>query len=254
MITNEAESARFAELCIHDELVFGENENIGINIYNEKRLHRVLKKTLCENEEQLEIRTGKYIADIRDGNLITEIQCGSLYPLVQKLEYYLNEEDYSVTVVHPIIAKRRIIKADKITGEIKSSKMSPKKENEWSVLPQLYWIREVINSPKLKIRIMFVTADEFRYSERVRRRRSGAYDSSLCPRELLGSIDINGADDLMIYIPDVLREKGEFTSDDYSALSKLRGASLSAGLKLLCHAGLLERRKEGRRYIYTVKK
>ena len=49
MITNASESLRFAELCVHDELVFGENEKIGIGIYNEKRLHRVLKKTLCNN-------------------------------------------------------------------------------------------------------------------------------------------------------------------------------------------------------------
>ena len=251
MITNASESLRFAELCVHDELVFGENEKIGIGIYNEKRLHRVLKKTLCNNEEHFEVKTGKYIADIRDGNEIIEVQCSSLYPLVQKLEYYI-QEGFSVTVVHPIIAKRRIIKADKITGEIKSSKLSPKKENQWSVLPELYWIRDVLGSPKLKIRIMFISADEFRYSERVRRRRSGAYDSSLCPRELLGSIDINSVEDLMIYIPDELKEKGEFTSADYSAISKLGGARLSSGLKALCHVGILERRKEGKRFIYRI--
>ena len=99
---------------------------------------------------------------------------------------------------------------------------------------------------------MFISADEFRYSERVRRRRSGAYDSSLCPRELLGSIDINSVEDLMIYIPDELKEKGEFTSADYSAISKLGGARLSSGLKALCHVEILERRKEGKRFIYRI--
>ena len=253
MTNNKVESERFAELCVHDEMVFGENEKIGINIYNEKRLHRVLKKTLCNNEDCFEVKVGRYIADVKEGNRITEIQCGSLYPLAPKLEYYLGEDDIEVTVVHPIIARKRIIKTDKETGEIKSSKMSPKKESEWTALPELYWLRELIPSPRLKIRFMFISADEYRYSERVRGRKSGAYDASFCPRELLGSMEFSSVEDYRCFIPEALIVREGFSSADYSAATKLKGKKLSGALKFLCSVGVLERQKQDRRFIYSIK-
>ena len=44
MIKNEKEAERFLAFCLKEEITSGiENERTPINIYNEKKLHRILK-------------------------------------------------------------------------------------------------------------------------------------------------------------------------------------------------------------------
>ena len=140
---NEKEAERFAALCLEEESS-SDIEKSSINIYNEKKLHRMLKATLCNREECFEVSVGRYIADILDGNRIIEVQCASLYPLIPKISYYLENTDFDITVVHPIIVSKTIIRADKETGELIRSKRSPKKESEWSVLPDMRYICDFV--------------------------------------------------------------------------------------------------------------
>ena len=250
MTLNQEEAKRFCELCIADEENFADTDKSGINIYNEKRLHRILKRTLCSREEYLEVKVGRYIADILEGKDIIEIQCGSFYPLVPKLRYYLENTDFNITVVHPLIADKTIIRADRETGEILRSRRSNKKENETAVLPDLYYLREFIGEPRLRIRLMMIRADEIRYSERVRNRKEGAYDSDLRPRELLGSGEIKDARDILQLLPEELMARESFGAAEFSAATKYKRRKLSLVLYLLCDTGLLKREKEGKKYIY----
>ena len=246
----EYEKDRFASLCLEDEESHPKDEICGINIYNEKRLHRILKRTLCEDEGCFERKVGRYVADILLGERIIEIQCASLYPLTDKIDYYLNGEGYEVTVVHSLSAEKRLIKADRESGEIKSVRRSPKKENIWSALPECYWLRELIPDRRLRVRLMLISADEFRYSERVRGRRTGAYDSEYFPRELLGDIVLCGSEDYRRFVPTELRAAEGFGMAEYSRLSGLKGKRLSMSLNLLCCLGILKKEKMGRKNIY----
>lgn len=224
-------------------------EESGIGIYNEKRLHKILKRTLCERESCYEIKIGRYVADICDDGVISEIQCGSLLPLCDKLRYYLDETEYDVCIVHPLVAKRRIIKANKETGEVLSRRLSPKKESEWDGLASLYPIREFLSSPRVSVRFMFVELEEYRFSERMRYRREGAYDSEVFPTELVGCLDLNSPEDYTRFLPNELCGR-EFSVNEYSALTGVRGMDAYSVLNLLSALGITERKKQGRRVSY----
>ena len=246
----EKDKILFSRLCIDDMEKFFETEEKGIGIYNEKSLHRILKRFFCDDESCFEQRVGKYIADIFDGEKIIEIQSGSFYPLKEKLKYYLEETAYSVTIVHPIIADKTIIKADKESGEIMSIRRSPKRESEWDVLPEMFWLKDFIVSERLKLRLVFVCAKEYRYSERVRFRKTGAYDSMLVPEGLIGEVEFSGNEDFREYIPQELKGANGFSTSEYSSCSKLKGRKLSLALNFLCAVGLLRKEKQGKRWIY----
>ena len=247
---SEKEKILFSQLCIDDMETYFETDAKGIGIYNEKSLHRILKRFLCDDVSCFEQRVGRYIADIFDRERIIEVQSGSFYPLKEKLKYYLEETPYAVTVVHPVIADKTIINADKESGEIKSMRRSPKRESHWDVLPEMFWLKDIIPSDKLTVRLVFVSAKEYRYSERVRFRRSGAYDSSLVPEGIVGSMELSQIKDYYDYIPTQLRGDKGFSSSEYSSVSKLKGRKLSLALSFLCSVGLLKKEKQGKRWIY----
>ena len=256
MIEIKADIERFAALAASESYTSADFfEEQGIGIYKEKRLHKILKRTLCEKESCYEVKVDRYIADICDDGVITEIQCGALSPLRDKLRYYLEETEYDVCVVHPIVAKRRIIRANKDTGEVLGRRLSPLKENIWSGLASLYPIREFLASPRLSVRFMFVELEEYRFSKKMRYRREGAYDREVFPIALLGCEDIDGADSLARFIPDGLKTRGDtpFSAADYAAAVEQKGIDAYSILNTLAAAGLLEREKQGRNVRYKLK-
>ena len=92
----------FEKLC-YEEL--GRvKERDGIGLYAEKRLHSVLKRWLCDdfatheqNVAGRDEKKRKFIADVLtpDGHIF-EIQTGSLYPLQQKLAFYLEKTEHII--------------------------------------------------------------------------------------------------------------------------------------------------------------
>ncbi len=245
----DAEQQSFYELCLAESYRAGyKYDESGIGIYNEKRLHRILKRTFCQNDACFEIGVGRYIADVLEDGHITEIQCGPFAPLKQKLKYYLNETDYSVCVVHPIIVKRTVIRAERESGEVKSVRVSPKKEDICTAIADLYPIGEFLTHERLTLRIMLIEAEEYRYSERVRYRKSGAYDSELFPTELVGRVELCDKADFMPYFTSELC--GEFAAKDFAPYTRLRGRRLYSFLNVLSDIGVLRREKQGRNVKY----
>lgn len=246
----EDDIKRFAELCAAEAYTSAEFfEESGIGIYNEKRMHKILKRMMCDRESCYEIKVGRYVADICDDGVITEIQCGAMAPLKEKLSYYLENTEYDVCVVHPIVARRRIIRADKETGEVLRSRLSSKKETEWQGMAELYPIRELLSSPRLSVRLMIVEVEEYRFSERVRYRKKGAYDREVFPTALRGSVELDGAEDYRRFLPDELSGR-EFGAKDYEPYTPLRGRDVYSALNVLAALGIVEREKQGRSVIY----
>ena len=249
-----SEKELFESLCAAESYrVQGALAESGIGIYNEKRLHRILKNTFCQNEDCFEVKVGRYIADIALAERIIEIQCGPLTPLKNKIEYYLDSTELEVCVVLPLIAKRTIIRAERETGEIMRVRTSPKRQNEWHALAKLYPIRHLLGNERLTVRMMLVEAEEYRYSEAVRFRKSGKYDSELFPTVLADSVELCGKESYARFVPDGLAE-GEFSAADYSALTPLRGRDAYSALNTLAELGLLHREKQGRAVRYSTVK
>lgn len=244
------EIERFTRLCAAESYsIKGLSSEEGIGIYNEKRLHRILKRTLCDNEACFEVKVGRYIADVLCDSHIFEIQCRELAPLREKIEYYLKNTENAVTVVHPIIVKRTIIRAERETGEIRHVRRSPKREYSESVLPMLYHLRDFIENERFSLLLALVEVEEYRYSEAVRYRRTGKYDSEVFPTALVEAIELCEVADYVEFLPRELIGK-EFTAKDYAPYTKLRGRDIYSALNFLAHIGLVDRRKEGKNVYY----
>ncbi len=239
---------RFAAIC-EEEGKRLEGETGGIGTYREKRLHRILKRFASDDENTHEIPVGKYVADVRNTEGITEIQTKSLRLLLPKLRYYLEETDLPVTVIHPILAEKTLIRMDRETGEVLYRKRSPKKGRAEDLLPELYGLSELLPNPRIRVRVLLIQAEEFRFSERVRYRREGAYDSELFPRALMGEADFCDRASFRRFLP---TEGDSFFADEYGAFVKLKKRKLYSALNFLCAIGLLRREKEGKRYRYFV--
>jgi len=242
---------RFADLCVRAE---GGNAGLpeqAIGTLGEKRLHRVCKYFFDENSDHHECRVAGHIADIAEGDTVTEIQTGSLYPLKQKLHTYLKETPLSVTVVCPLIAERRIVRVEPETGEVLRCRRSGVHPSYADLLPELYWLSELLPHDRLRIHVLCVRADEYRYSERKQRYEKGPrYKAELFPRELLGETVLSTVSDFA-RIADI--GKSEFLSSEFAAYHRLRGRRLQRALLFLCRIGVLERSHiDKKRYMYRV--
>ena len=242
----EEEKQRFAQIC--QEETETESERLGIGTYMEKRLHRVLKRFYSESEEQTEVSVGSFIADIKRGNHIIEIQSQISSTLVSnqpKLRYYLEQTELCVTVVHPILADHMLIRMDRETGEVLRRRRAPRK-GIMEVLPELYWIRHLVPHDRLTVCVLLLQADEYRYSERMRYRKAGAYEAELFPQKILEEQSFTDASDYSVFLPD----ETSFTAAEFAAWSKLRGRPANYGLRALCEMGLLDRERIDRKYLY----
>ena len=215
----------------------------GIGRVSEKRLHRIIKSYVSCDPSSHETPVGRYIADALWDGEIFEIQTKAFTRLAPKLEYYLKETPYRINVIYPVIRNRRLIRIDPETGEILRNKTSPKHGRSADLLPELFYLRHLLPNERIKIKLMFIDAEEYRYSERVRYRRSGVYDSELFPVSLVDIEEYSSPDDFLRFIPS---DRDSFTAAEYSKFIKLTGRRLYAALALLCSLGLL--RKEGKTY------
>lgn len=239
---------RFERLCKRDSETPHAREGIGT--LSEKRLHRVIKSYVSEDSSSYELPVGKYVADVFKDGEIYEIQTGSFQRLLPKLSYYLEQTPYSVTVIHPVIRNKRIIRIDPETGEILRSSLSPSHGSAADLLVQLFHVRDLLPNERIKIKLLLIDAEEYRYSERVKYRRTGAYDSELFPISLISESDLSWAEDFRQFLP---QGTDSFCASDYSAFIKKKGRKLYSCLNLLCSVDILQREKDGRKYIYNVK-
>lgn len=250
MISPE-EKARFAALCEEDASASAKARE-GIGIYNEKSLHRICKRFFAkgEKEEIFEVKVGPFIVDLLEDGQITEVQGASFRPLREKLDYY-HKEGYSVTVAHPVLADLTLLRADRETGEILRQHRYRSYERPVDVLPLLYDLRECLAKETFTLCLVLIRAEEFRYSERMRYRKKGAYESELFARELMDLLTFRTREDYRIFLPEGLPET--FSATEFGKLTRLKGRRIYSALNTLVAIGLLTREKEegtSHRFLY----
>ena len=246
----EAERLRFRLLCDQENTDAAPVRD-GIGTYGEKQLHRILKRYANMGNAAFEVAVGKYIADVLEGEELTEIQTGSFYSLLPKLRYYLEQTEYRITVLHPVVADRLLLRIDPDTGEILRKRHYRQDGRIEEVLPQLYWLRELLPSSRISLRILLIGAEEHRYSERMRYRREGAYEAELFAKELLDDICLQTAQDYADLLP---QELVRFEAAEFAGLLRMKSRSANAALQALCAMGLLSRQKDGKKFIYQTQK
>ncbi len=256
----QSDKIRFERVC--RDILLADREREGIGTLNEKKLHTMLKFFVCDNKEHHEIkvfsqapdeqekkRQRSYVADVLDDCDIFEIQTGHLYPLKNKIKFYLEETDYNVTVVHPMAIKKWVNYMSPQDGTLLRRVISPKKEKPGDMLPELYSLIDFLGNRRLRFRALIVEAEEFRIGAKSGRRGSQKYER--IPTQLLDIVDFNTPTDYLEYIPKGL--PSPFTAAEFGKSAGYRGIDIYSSLKVLIKMGLIrEDGKRGRAVTYTI--
>lgn len=258
---------RFDRIC-SEEITECKKSADSIGTYKEKRLHIALKRFACDDRTCYEKRiyaknavqdpdasangrSQSYIADVLVGNDIYEIQTGSLYPLKNKLEFYLSKTDHSITVIHPLAAVKWLSWIDTESGDITKRRKSPVSEDVRSIARDLYALSAYIGNPRLSIVLPMIELEEFRNLngwDSSKKRGSTRYDRF--PVKMIDCVTLNTPDDYREYfLPSGLPDS--FTAAQYSKNSGIRGIAVYSALSALCALGILEKgERSGRSYLY----
>lgn len=241
---------RFLNICYeHNKLT---DTVSGIGTLKEKRIHKVLKDYFDPDRSHQEIPHKGYIADIKNESGIIEVQTGALNPLFPKLTAFLSDDQ--VTLVHPMIAEKTLSWIDPKTGDISPKRRSPLHEKPIDGLIDLYNIRSHLSSPNLRIRLVFIEVDEYRYRDgRGRNGTKGSHRYDRIPIRLIDILPIDSPSDYLIFIPQELKSGEPFTTAEYASLMKMSSRAAYYCIAALTKAGLLKiEGKRGRSYLYTM--
>ena len=224
-----AEELSFARLC-HEELSRDKTRD-GIGLLEEKRLHSVFKRWICDDFETHEQKVAgrgekprKFVEDVLtlEGEIF-EIQTGDLYPMRKKVEFYMNETDHKLTVVHPLIAKKQILWMHPQTGEITKAR-SPLREGPLHGIAQLKAFLPYLGTPRFSLILPAIEADEYRLLDGWGKNgKRGSHRYELLPRTLLEVYRLSTREDFLKFFPEM---PDEFTAKEFGKATRLGGYDL----------------------------
>ncbi len=237
---------------------------MGINTLNESSLHKVLKSLYKENHEGSEIEAsyGPYIVDIKtaDGNVI-EIQTQNLGHLAEKIRYFISQKR-KIKVVYPLVTNKKI-ETRLLDGSLKLTR-SPRHQNIYSSFRELTALAPYLLSPQFSLDTVDVSVIEERLQtkEKVqskngrRRFRKDWIKTGKRITEIGKITSYHGKRCWKSLLPKALPESFH-RADFYEALKtagiKLTADNASLMLWVYAKMGLLDREKDGRKYIYKPK-
>ena len=239
-----AEELRFSRLC-HEELS-REKVRDGIGLLEEKRLHSIFKRWVCDDftahEQKVpgrDEKSRKFVADVlTNESEIFEIQTGSLYPMKKKIEFYLSKTDHPVTVVHPLIGKKEILWLHPEGGEVTPAR-SPLREGVLHGVAQLKPFLPHLCNGRLHLVFPVIEAEEYRLLDGWGRGgKRGSHRYELLPRALVAVHRLSTRADFAAHLPEM---PAEFTAKEFGKATRLRGYDLYDALAVFEGLGLLEK-------------
>ena len=229
------ENARFTAVC--DAVIYSEHERNGIGTLSEKTIHSILKNYLEPDTSFHEIRTGRYVADIRTPEGIYEIQTRQFNKLRNKLDSFLDE--YPVTVVYPIPHIKYLRWIDDTTGEISAPHKSPKRGVFQEVFFELYKIKPYLTHPNFRLLLLLIDLEEYRFLNGWSKdRKRGSSRSDRIPTALYAKEAIMTPSDYIKLVPDTVPAR--FTVKDYARACHITQSVAQTAANVLCHVGVIE--------------
>ncbi len=231
--------------------VTSDRERPTIGTLSEKTIHAVIKLYTEPDEDRHEIPIGTHVADIFSDETIYEIQTRNLKKLGEKLDDYL--KCYNVTIVHPVIRKKKIYWIDPDTGEMTVPKRpSPHTGSFESAVEELYGIKDHIGDPRLKVRLILIDADEFRIKDGYGKdnKKYGKWLDKV-PTDIIEEKEFERPEDYLQLLPESIPE--EFTVKDAVECGM---SAKYAGLVIafLYRINVIDKiGKRGRAYLYRLK-
>ncbi len=226
---------RFEQAC--EQVRSRQLQQGGIGTLGEKALHATIKHYLEVDPDCHEQKIGRYFADVQIGQQIYEIQTRQFDKLRVKLAAFL--QDYSVTIVFPIPARKWVLWIDPSTGEISKPRLSPKRGSPYDAFYELYKIKHWLMNPRFSLRLMMIDMEEYKLLNgwsRDKKRGSTRHDR--LPVRLNEEYDFNAPDDYGQLIPKSLSE--EFTSADLAQAASIPVTRARLALNVLCGIGQIE--------------
>lgn len=226
------------------------NINISIGIQKEKILHKILKYYIEEDNKYHEIRVDRMYADIKIDNYIYEIQTQNFNMLRHKLDVFL--PSYQVTIVYPASRIKTLYVIDE-NGELVKTSKSPKKGTPFSVLPELYKIKNYLTNSNLNIKVIYLDMDEYRTQTPKKHYRSKGYERyKQVPLSIVKEYELKDKDDY-IKLLDEYDIMDSFKALDFSKITKLSYNKATAAIQTLKSLDVIKLSgKDGRKNIWKV--
>jgi hypothetical protein len=149
----------------------------------ETSLHRELKSFYAGEDAQFEVPLGRYRIDVVTGDRLIEVQHGSLSAIRDKIRTLVRDHD--VTVVKPIVVRKRLVKLSKKGGRVKENRLSPKRGQLLDLFDELVHFTRAFPHPRLTLDVALVDIEELRYPGHGRRRRWRKNDFQVEDQKLL---------------------------------------------------------------------
>ncbi|GAB4572523.1 MAG: hypothetical protein Kow0077_12150 [Anaerolineae bacterium] len=142
-----------------------------IGTLNEAPLHAALKAWYAAPGAQFEVRVAGYVIDIVQDGLLVEIQTGSFGQVRRKITA-LTAAGYSVRLVHPIAARRWIVRLPQAAGQSPTRRRSPRQGTCLHLFAELVSMPRLILHPNLTLEVLLIEEEDVRrYDGKSWRRR-----------------------------------------------------------------------------------
>lgn len=219
----------------------------GIGGLNETELHEQLKHLYAGDHGATERAVEGFVVDVVRGDELVEIQSRGFARLRRKITALAGH--YRLRIVHPIAAETLISKRSD-TGELLSSRRSPRKGRAEEVFRELTSIADLLPHPAVTVDVVLVRAVETRVDDgRGSWRRRGV---SIVARQLGAVVETRtfaSAADYLGVLPAALGSR--FTNGDLIAASGMRYRDAQPVTSTLRKMGLLRLvDKRGREQLY----
>lgn len=169
----------------------------------ETSLHKQLKLRYAVTDDQTEVVVDGYRIDaIAECGELIEIQHASLGALRDKTRQLLHQTDWRLRIVKPIVARKRIVTLTHRDGDIKRSRMSPKRCQVLDVFDDLVHFSSVFPMERLTLEVALIEAEEIRVDRAQPTRRGKRYvtiDQRLV--DVQERLELRTLDDLLGQLP-----------------------------------------------------
>ena len=207
-----------------------------IGTLNEGALHAQLKEWYRRPRDRAEQKVGAYVIDLVRSGLLIEIQTGNFAPLRRKLDALL--ATHHVRLVAPVAVSRRIVRVS-ATGEVLSSRRSPKAGRVEDVFERLVSFPALLAHERFELEVVLTHEDEVRRHEPGRAwRRRGWVVAGRSLTEVAGSVTIACPGDAAALLPSGLPDV--FDTAELAAAARIDRRRAQQIAYCLRHAGALE--------------
>ena len=223
--------------------------NTNIGGLGEGTLHLVLKNYISANPNDQEKKIGRKITDVYIDGKAYEIQTRNFGSLKEKLADFLPK--MPVTVVFPVILKKRIAWIDPETGEMGKYHASPKKETLYNIFYEMVYIKDYLKEKNLSFCIFELAADETKLlsGRSYDRKKYGAVRLNRVPTQLYNTYYFEDMSSFLRLLP----KEDEVTVKSIASHAGIECELAQKMIYCLVKAGVLSYdRNEGKEKIYKI--